>query len=358
MGHPAAAGRAAGCLSALLSLPGRRAVRGRRRGHARRTPRLHRAHLPGPGHRRGERARRRRADCSSPPTTPVTPAGSSRSTRSGTTVGVTRWSRHPTDVEALAPAGRGCVWVGDIGDNLARRPHVTITRIPVGRGDRTVRRTSYRLDLPAGRHERRDPDARPRDRAAVRRHQEPLRRHGLRRTPASDDDRSQPPQAGRPGAADRHRRLVLPRRPPPHRPQLQLGHRLRLAVAGAGRLVRPAVAAPGRGHRGREPGTRCTSPRRECARRWSRPGCRAASVARWPRRPGLRGRRPRRRPRRPAPCGGPVRAVRRGVPRRLAVGSSAGCWRPARGWCSCARCARPSDALVVLRGEGAGAPSH
>lgn len=70
--------------------------------------------------------------------------------RSGTTVGVTRWSRHPSDVEALAPAGRGFVWVGDLGDNLARRPHVTITRIPVGRGDRTVRRTSYRLTYPQG----------------------------------------------------------------------------------------------------------------------------------------------------------------------------------------------------------------
>ena len=70
--------------------------------------------------------------------------------RAGDTVGVTHWSRHPIDSEALAPAGPGHVWVGDIGDNLARRSSVTITRVPVGRGDRTVRGTSYRLTYPRG----------------------------------------------------------------------------------------------------------------------------------------------------------------------------------------------------------------
>lgn len=70
--------------------------------------------------------------------------------RSGATVGVTHWSPNPSDVEALASAGRGFVWVGDVGDNLARRPHITLTRIPVGRKDRTVRRTSYRLTYPRG----------------------------------------------------------------------------------------------------------------------------------------------------------------------------------------------------------------
>jgi hypothetical protein len=68
----------------------------------------------------------------------------------GRTVGVTHWSDAPTDVEALAPAGPGHVWVGDIGDNLGHRPDVTITRIPVGRGDRTVQSTSYRLSYPGG----------------------------------------------------------------------------------------------------------------------------------------------------------------------------------------------------------------
>ena len=71
--------------------------------------------------------------------------------RQGRTVGVTHWSDAPTDVEALAPAGPGAVWVGDIGDNLGHRPDVTITRVPVGRGDRTVHATSYRLSYPGAR---------------------------------------------------------------------------------------------------------------------------------------------------------------------------------------------------------------
>jgi len=70
--------------------------------------------------------------------------------RRGRTVGVTHWSDAPTDVEALAPAGPGAVWVGDIGDNLAGRSDVTVTRVPVGRGDRTVQPTSYRLSYPGG----------------------------------------------------------------------------------------------------------------------------------------------------------------------------------------------------------------
>jgi hypothetical protein len=69
---------------------------------------------------------------------------------SGSTVGVTHWSSDPTDCEALAPAGHGEVWVGDIGDNLASRSSVAITRVPVARGDREVRATTYRLTYPDG----------------------------------------------------------------------------------------------------------------------------------------------------------------------------------------------------------------
>jgi hypothetical protein len=69
---------------------------------------------------------------------------------SGRTVGVTHWSDDPTDTEALAPAGHGFVWVGDIGDNDGRRPSIEIARIPVGRGDRTVHPTTYRLAYPDG----------------------------------------------------------------------------------------------------------------------------------------------------------------------------------------------------------------
>lgn len=69
---------------------------------------------------------------------------------SGRTVGVTHWSDHPTDTEALAPGGPGHVWVGDIGDNTASRSAVEIARVPVGRGDRDVQPTTYRLTYPDG----------------------------------------------------------------------------------------------------------------------------------------------------------------------------------------------------------------
>jgi hypothetical protein len=72
----------------------------------------------------------------------------------GDTVGTTTWSDDPVDVEALAPAGPGEVWVADIGDNDAVRPSVVVARVPVGRGDRTVE--------PLARHELVYPDG-PRD---------------------------------------------------------------------------------------------------------------------------------------------------------------------------------------------------
>jgi hypothetical protein len=68
----------------------------------------------------------------------------------GRTVGVTSWDAEPVDDEALAPAGPGKVWVGDIGDNDAVRPSVTVTRVPVGRGDRDVAGASYELVYPDG----------------------------------------------------------------------------------------------------------------------------------------------------------------------------------------------------------------
>jgi hypothetical protein len=68
----------------------------------------------------------------------------------GRTVGVTSWSDDPTDVEALAPAGPGEVWVGDIGDNAGARSSVSVTKVPVGAGDRTVDVPSYDLVYPDG----------------------------------------------------------------------------------------------------------------------------------------------------------------------------------------------------------------
>ena len=74
---------------------------------------------------------------------------------SGETVGVTHWSEEPFDVEALAPGpddtGPGAtVWVGDIGDNDEARESISVTRVPVGRGDRTVDEDSYELVYPHG----------------------------------------------------------------------------------------------------------------------------------------------------------------------------------------------------------------
>jgi hypothetical protein len=71
----------------------------------------------------------------------------------GATSGVTSWSSDPEDVEALAPAGPGEVWVGDIGDNLEQRSSIRVTRIPVGSGDRSASGTSYDLVLPGGAHD-------------------------------------------------------------------------------------------------------------------------------------------------------------------------------------------------------------
>ncbi|MFB9312853.1 hypothetical protein [Nocardioides plantarum] len=73
----------------------------------------------------------------------------------GETVGVTTWSDDPEDVEAVAPAGDrfpGQVWVADTGDNLEQRDTVSVTRVPVGRGDRDVRGevTTYELVYPDG----------------------------------------------------------------------------------------------------------------------------------------------------------------------------------------------------------------
>lgn len=72
----------------------------------------------------------------------------------GRTVGVTHWEQSPRDVEALALApGHDRVWVGDIGDNSASRPHIQVAEIPVGRGDRTVHPAVYTLVYPDGAHD-------------------------------------------------------------------------------------------------------------------------------------------------------------------------------------------------------------
>ena len=71
----------------------------------------------------------------------------------GRTVGVTTWPGDAHDVEALAPAGGGEVWVGDIGDNRASRDSVQVTQVPVGRGDRASEEPVYDLVYPDGPHD-------------------------------------------------------------------------------------------------------------------------------------------------------------------------------------------------------------
>jgi hypothetical protein len=68
----------------------------------------------------------------------------------GETVAVTHWSDDPVDVEALAPAGGGAAWVGDIGDNRAERDDVVVARVPVGQTDADVDAPTYRLVYPEG----------------------------------------------------------------------------------------------------------------------------------------------------------------------------------------------------------------
>lgn len=71
-------------------------------------------------------------------------------TTTGETVGVTFWADGPRDVEALAPGGPGHVWVADIGDNGGSRDSVSVTRVPVGQGDRTVDEETIDLVYPDG----------------------------------------------------------------------------------------------------------------------------------------------------------------------------------------------------------------
>ncbi|WP_051551464.1 hypothetical protein [Nocardioides sp. URHA0020] len=73
--------------------------------------------------------------------------------RSGRTVGVTSWADEPTDVESLAPAGPGEVWVGDTGDNRRGRDSITVLRVPYGTGDREVTPTAYELVYPDRAHD-------------------------------------------------------------------------------------------------------------------------------------------------------------------------------------------------------------
>ena len=73
--------------------------------------------------------------------------------KTGQTVGHTTFASSVDDVEALAPAGRDAVWVGDIGDNDEVRDSVQVYQVPVGRGDQTVEAPAYELTYPNGPHD-------------------------------------------------------------------------------------------------------------------------------------------------------------------------------------------------------------
>lgn len=72
----------------------------------------------------------------------------------GRTVQVTRWSAHPVDVEALAPAPDGTIWVGDIGDNESSRSSVSVTPVALGPADdQGAAGPTYELVYPDGPHD-------------------------------------------------------------------------------------------------------------------------------------------------------------------------------------------------------------
>ena len=164
---------------------------------------------------------------------------------SGATVGVTSWDQDPVDVESLAPAGQGEVWVGDTGDNRRGRDSITVLRVPYGAVDQEVTPAAYELVYPDRRARRRDADGEPGDRPALRRLQGRLRGHALRRSHPARRGRAQPPARGRRRVLVRHRRVLLPGRSALRRPRLHERRRLHLPRPREPRLVPAAVAGAG-----------------------------------------------------------------------------------------------------------------
>lgn len=72
---------------------------------------------------------------------------------SGETVGSTTWPSEPRDVEALAPADPGFVWVGDTGDNSQARDSIQVLKVPYGPEFQEVEPATYTLVYPDGAHD-------------------------------------------------------------------------------------------------------------------------------------------------------------------------------------------------------------
>ncbi|HET7357117.1 MAG TPA: hypothetical protein VFJ09_10635 [Nocardioidaceae bacterium] len=70
-----------------------------------------------------------------------------------TAVITTYASESPTDVEALAPGPHGSVWVGDIGDNQARRSSIAVYHVRERGLPRQVDAPRYTLVYPDGPHD-------------------------------------------------------------------------------------------------------------------------------------------------------------------------------------------------------------
>ena len=169
----------------------------------------------------------------------------------GATVGVTRWATDPEDVEALAPAGPGHVWVADIGDNQHARA-IGVGAPRAGRARRPRRRAGgLRARLPRRRARRRGAGQPPRDRPALPHLQGRLLRHGVRRPAAAARRPAQPPDRGRPGAGHRHGRHLPAGRGRGGHAHLHDGPPVGVPVVAGRRVVAAARPGPGRGHRPR-----------------------------------------------------------------------------------------------------------
>ena len=109
--------------------------------------------LPGPGDRRVQRAGRHRRPLPDRQRLRRQRPGLRRRRAPGRTVGTTTWADDPVDVESLAPAGPGEVWVGDTGDNRRGRDSITVLRVPYGATDQEVTPAAYELVYPDRAHD-------------------------------------------------------------------------------------------------------------------------------------------------------------------------------------------------------------
>ena len=246
----------------------------------------------------------------------------------GRTIGVTTLGRaSPQDVEALAPAGRGEVWVGDIGDNLDERDvdqrDPRARSAPDGPGPWPGR--PYELVFPGPARRRGVPAQRTRRPAGCswprKEHlrRRPVRRAGARCAPTG------PNRLRRVGATlhVRHRRRVLPRREAPGRSATTAGPSSTPSPASSevGEFDAPRPAA-GRGDRGRRRTTGSTSPpraRRQPVLEVTLPGVCARARSRRRRSEPVAVDRPPRRRRRATSC-----RRKRARPSRDAVAVAAG----------------------------------